>query len=208
MSGHRPNSFWVHSRPRYVLNYALRIKTTFCLGGVSFLAFVVLTGTGVLLLFHYQPGEKAYSSLVEIHSVIPYGELIRSLHFWAAQLMVFSVFLHMVRVVLSHAYRPPRELNWVIGVVLLGLTFLLDFSGYLLRGNQESGAAATVGQSLLRIVPGGNMIAGIIFGNPNPLTGSTLNLYIWHSFILAVFLAILQIWHFWRIRRDGGIRSL
>ena len=202
------NSFWEHIRPRQIWLGTLRLRTTFCLGGFSFLAFIVLAITGVLLLFYYQPGDRAFASLSEIDSALPYGGLSRSLHFWAGQMMVISVFLHMVRVVWSRAYRPLQELNWVTGVVLFGLTVMLDYSGYLLRGGQESGAAATVGQTLFTSLPGGKALATVFFGHPSPLNGSTLSIFAWHTFILAGIAGFLQIWHFWRIRRGGGVRPL
>ncbi|MBC2723443.1 cytochrome b N-terminal domain-containing protein [Desulfosporosinus sp.] len=202
------NSFMGHIRPRQIMTGALRLRATFCLGGFSFLAFLVLTITGVLLLFFYQPGDEAFISLSELNSVLPYGGVIRSLHFWAAQMMVISVFLHMVRVVWSKAYRPLRELNWITGVVLFVLTVILDYSGYLLRGGQESGAAATIGQALFTSLPGGQALATIFFGQPSSFNGSTLNMYAWHVFILPGVLGFLQMVHFWRIRRDGGVRPL
>lgn len=200
--------FIQHIRPRQLKSGSLRLRTTFCLGGFSFLAFILLTISGVLLLFFYTPGEAAFSSLSEIDSALPYGGLIRSLHFWAGQLMVVSVFFHMVRVVWSKAYKPLRELNWVTGVMLFVLTVVLDYSGYLLRGGQESGAAASVGQTLVKTLPGGHFLAAIFFGQPSSLNGSTLNVFVWHVFILAGIAAFLQIFHFWRIRKDGGVRPL
>jgi len=202
------NSLLGHIRPRQITASALRLRATFCLGGFSFLAFIVLTITGMLLLFFYQPGDRAFTSLSEINSVLPYGGFIRALHFWAGQMMVISVFLHMVRVVWSRAYRPLRELNWITGVVLFSLTVILDYTGYLLRGGQESGAAATVGQSLFTSLPGGQALATIFFGQPSSYNGSTLNMYVWHVFILAGAVSFLQMFHFWRIRRGGGVRPL
>ncbi len=208
MSKQGTKSFMEHIRPRQIKAGALRLRATFCLGGFSFLAFIVLTITGVLLLFYYQPGDRAFASMSELNSVLPYGGFVRSLHFWAGQMMVISVFLHMVRVVWSRAYRPLRELNWITGVVLFGLTVILDYSGYLLRGGQESGAAATVGQALFRSLPGGQALATVFFGQPSPLNGSTLNMFVWHAFILAGAVGFLQMFHFWRIRRGGGVRPL
>jgi len=202
------SSFMEHMRPRQIRAGAVRLRATFCLGGLSFLAFIVLTITGVLLLFYYQPGDRAFASLSELDSALPYGGLVRSLHFWAGQLMVMSVFLHMVRVVMSRAYRPLSELNWVTGVALFGLTVMLDYSGYLLRGGQESGAAASVGKSLLTSLPGGQVLATAFFGQPSPLNGSTLSMFVWHIFILAGAAGFLQMFHFWRIRRSGGVRPL
>jgi len=202
------NSFRKHIRPQHIRAGTLRFRATFCLGGLSFLAFIVLTITGVLLMFYYEPGDRAFASLSELDSALPYGGLVRSLHFWAGQLMVVSVFLHMVRVVWSRAYRPLRELNWVTGVALFGLTVILDYSGYLLRGGQESGAAASVGKNLLKSLPGGKVLATVFFGQPSPLNGSTLSMFVWHIFILAGIVGFLQMFHFWRIRRSGGVRPL
>lgn len=202
------SSFIEHIRPRQIKLGALRLRSTFCLGGFSFLAFIILIITGVILLFYYQPGDKAFASLSEIDSALPYGGFIRSLHFWAGQMMVISVFLHMIRVVWAKAYQPLRELNWITGVVLFGLTVILDYSGYLLRGGQESGAASSVGQTLLKMLPGGKGWASIFFGQSSPVNGSTLNIFVWHAFILAGIAGFLQMYHFWRVRKDGGVRPL
>ena len=202
------NSFTEHMRPRQIRAGALRFRATFCLGGFSFLAFIVLVITGVLLLFYYQPGDGAFASLSELDSALPYGGLVRSLHFWAGQMMVITVFLHMVRVVWSRSYRPIKELNWVTGVALFVLTVMLDYTGYLLRGGQESGAAASVGQTLITSLPGGRALAAVFFGHPSPLNGSTLSIFVWHTFILVGIAGILQMLHFWRIRRGGGVRPL
>lgn len=92
MSKQGTKSFMEHIRPRQIKAGALRLRATFCLGGFSFLAFIVLTITGVLLLFYYQPGDRAFASMSELNSVLPYGGFVRSLHFWAGQMMVISVF--------------------------------------------------------------------------------------------------------------------
>jgi len=132
------------------------------------------------------------------------------LHYWAGQLMVVTVNLHMLRVVWTHSYKPPRQLNWLVGVALLLLILFLDFTGYLLIGSQESGAAATVAVNILRLIPGnvGRGLAQILFGEPSALSGSTLVVYVWHCVALPMVALFLQLYHFWRIRRDGGVRPL
>lgn len=198
-----------HIRPRWVGEGALRIGYTFCLGGLTFLAFIVLGITGLLLMFHYQPGEQSFGSILTIASVIPYGGTIRNLHYWAGQLMVVTINLHMLRVVRTHAYQPPKEGNWLVGVVLLILILFLDFTGYLLVGSQESGAAATVAVNIVKLIPfGGDGLAEILFGEPSPLNGSTLVVYVWHCVALPMAAFLLQLYHFWRVRRDGGVRPL
>lgn len=203
-------NFFNHIRPRYVAKGALSLVYTFCLGGLTFLAFLVLGITGLLLMFHYQPGESTgFNSILNLASVIPYGGVIRNLHFWAGQAMVVTVNLHMLRVVWTHSYKPPKQLNWLVGVGLLLLVLILDFTGYLLRGSQESGAAATVAVSILELIPGiGLPISQIFLGRPSALGGSTLIVYVWHCFLFPLVALLLQLYHFWRIRKDGGVRPL
>lgn len=203
-------NFGNHIRPSFVPSGALSVFYTFCLGGLSFLAFVILGITGLLLMFHYQPGDSSsFSSILTISSVIPYGEVIRNLHYWAGQLMVVTVNLHMLRVVWTRSYKPPKQLNWLVGVALLILVLFLDFTGYLLIGSQESGAAATVSVNILGVIPGiGEGLAQVLFGEPTALSGSTLVVYVWHCVALPMIVLLLQLYHFWRIRRDGGVRPL
>ena len=203
-------SFVNHIRPRFVPDGVVTVLYTFCLGGLSFLAFVVLGITGLLLMFHYQPGDNTgFSSIITIASVIPYGGVIRNLHYWAGQIMVVTVNLHMLRVVWTHSYKSPKQLNWLVGVALLILVLVLDFTGYLLIGSQESGAAATVAVNISGLIPGvGTGLAQILFGEPSALSGSTLVVYVWHCVGLPMLATVLQLYHFWRIRRDGGVRPL
>ncbi|MEA4900898.1 cytochrome b N-terminal domain-containing protein [Desulfitobacterium sp.] len=203
-------TFISHIHPRFVSEAALKFVSTFCLGGLSALSFLVLAITGVLLMFHYQPGENsAFSSLLNLSSVIPYGAILRNWHYWSGQIMVISVSMHMIRVVWTHSYKPPKQLNWLVGIGLLLLTLFMDFTGYLLRGSQESGAAANVAVHLSQLIPMmGQPIAQIFFGKPSPLSGSTLMVYVWHCVGLPVIALGLQLYHFWRVRRDGGVRPL
>lgn len=204
------SNFVGHIRPRFLPEPVIRLRYTFCLGGLSFLSFIMLAVTGVLLMFHYQPGEStAFSTMLNLTSVIPYGSIIRNLHYWAGQIMVISVSLHMVRVVWTRSYKPPRQLNWLVGIGLLLSTLILDFSGYLLRGSQESGAAANVAIHIFSLIPfGGPELAQILFGQPSSLSGSTLMVYVWHCVGLPALAWWLQLYHFWRIKRDGGVRPL
>lgn len=204
------SNFINHIRPRYVAKGAVSLAYTFCLGGLTFLAFLVLCITGLLLMFHYLPGgSTGFNSLLNLSSVIPYGGVIRNLHFWAGQVMVVTVNLHMIRVVWTHSYKPPKQLNWLVGVALLLFVLILDFTGYLLRGSQETGAAATVAVSILGLIPGlGLAISQILFGQPSALGGSTLIVYVWHCFLFPLVAFLLQLYHFWRIRKDGGVRPL
>ena len=140
------NNVFLHLHPVRVRQHAVKFAYTFCLGGLSFFLFLVLTVTGVYLMFFYIPSEtQAYSNILDIQSRVAFGLLTRNVHRWAAHLMVFFVFLHMMRVFYHGAYKPPREFNWVVGVVLLFLTIMLSFTGYLLPWDQIAYWAITIG---------------------------------------------------------------
>ncbi len=120
------NNVFLHLHPVRVRQHAVKFAYTFCLGGLSFFLFLVLVVTGVYLMFFYVPSAtQAYTNILQIQSQVVFGLLTRNIHRWAAHLMVFFVFLHMMRVFYHGAYKPPREFNWVVGVVLLFLTLML-----------------------------------------------------------------------------------
>lgn len=204
------SQFIGHIHPRRLPPGVIGLRPTFCLGGLSALFFLVLLLTGVLLMFFYTPGATATqsASLVTIQEVAAYGWLVRGMHKWAGQAMVATVFLHMLRVVLSGAYRPPREGNWVIGVGLLGLTVLLDFSGYLLVGDATSLLAQQVVSGILRELPsGGNLLLRAFLGGEAGGELAGLRIYAWHCMGLPLAAASMMGWHFYRVRRDGGVKA-
>jgi quinol-cytochrome oxidoreductase complex cytochrome b subunit len=131
------NNVFLHLHPVRVRQHAVKFAYTFCLGGLSFFFFLVLTVTGVFLMFFYVPSStSAYDDILRIQAEVPFGLLTRNIHRWAAHLMVFFVFLHMMRVFYHGAYKPPREFNWVIGTLLLFFTIALSFTGYLMPWDQ------------------------------------------------------------------------
>jgi quinol-cytochrome oxidoreductase complex cytochrome b subunit len=178
-----------------------------CLGGLSFFLFILLTITGIFLMFYYRPtSPEAYIDIQACYTDVAFCGLVRNMHRWGAHLMVLTVFLHMARVFYHGAYKPPREFNWVVGVVLLLLTLLLSFTGYLLPWDQLALWAVTVGSNMARYSPviGGQVSYALIGGVQ--ITGDTLlRWYVLHvlflPFIIVVFMAV----HFWRVRKDGGI---
>ncbi|MFL5651255.1 MAG: cytochrome b N-terminal domain-containing protein, partial [Chloroflexota bacterium] len=124
------NNVFLHIHPVRVRQHAVKFAYTFCLGGLSFFLFLVLTVTGVYLMFFYVPSStSAYTDILNIQSTVAFGLLTRNVHRWGAHLMVFFVFLHMMRVFYHGAYKPPREFNWVVGVFLLFFTIMLSFTG-------------------------------------------------------------------------------
>jgi menaquinol-cytochrome c reductase cytochrome b subunit len=205
------NNVLYHLHPVKIKRHGLKLTYTFCLGGLSFFLFVLLTVTGIYLMFFYRPAAElasapAYTDLVNIRTNVVFGDMVRNIHRWGAHLMVFTVFLHMARVFYTGAYKPPREFNWVVGVILLLLTLLLAFSGYLLPWDQLAYWAFTVGTSFARYSPlVAPEVTFILLGGLEVSGETLLRWYVLHvlalPFIIVIFLAV----HFWRIRKDGGI---
>ncbi len=128
------NNVLYHLHPVKVKRHAVKVSYTLCLGGLSFFLFILLTITGIFLMFFYRPtAASAWDTVQTLETAVTFGSIVRNMHRWAAHLMVLTVFLHMSRVFYHGAYKSPREFNWVIGVILLTLTLLLSFTGYLLR---------------------------------------------------------------------------
>ena len=201
------NNVFLHLHPVRVKRHAVRYTYTFCLGGISFFLFLALTVTGLYLMFFYVPSiANAYEDIQAIEASVAFGSLVRNMHRWAAHLMVLTVFLHMIRVFYHGAYKPPREFNWVVGVVLLFCTLWLSFTGYLLPWDQIAFWAITVGTQMALYGPligqetGFFLLGGIQVGQE-----TLLRFYVLHVIALPLIAAIFVIVHFWRIRKDGGI---
>ena len=201
------NNVFLHLHPVRVKRHAVRYTYTFCLGGISFFLFLSLTVTGLYLMFFYVPSvSRAYQDIQAIEASVAFGTLVRNMHRWAAHLMVLTVFLHMIRVFYHGAYKPPREFNWVIGVVLLLLTLLLSFTGYLLPWDQIAFWAITVGTQMALYAPLlGQESSFFLLGGIQVGQETLLRFYVLHVIALPLIAAIFMIVHFWRIRKDGGI---
>ena len=205
---------YLHLHPVRLRRHALAIPYTFCLGGLSFFMFLLLTVTGVMLMFYYIPstaitaqgGVQAYENMIDLQSSVTLGTLLRNMHRYAAHGMVIMVFLHMCRVFYTGSYKPPREFNWVIGVILLFLTFLLSFTGYLLPWDQLAFWAIQVGTSLALYAPFiGPQIRFLLIGGFEVGQNGLLRFYTLHVIFLPLATALMMAAHFWRIRKDGGI---
>src|SRR5262245_4435977 len=202
------NNVFLHLHPVRVRQHAVKFAYTFCLGGLSFFLFLVLTVTGVYLMFFYTPSAtQAYTDILNLQTEVTFGQLTRNIHRWGAHLMVFFVFLHMMRVFYHGAYKPPREFNWVVGVILLFLTtFGLSFTGYLLPWDQIAYWAITIGSNMAGYVglvsyPSKVILLGGLEVGQNTL----LRFYVLHIMFMPLITAIFLAIHFWRIRKDGGI---
>ena len=222
------NSVFLHLHPVRMPKHAVKLKYTWCMGGLSFYIFLVLTITGILLMFYYRPTiEYAYTDMIDLREQVPLG-IMREIHRWGAHLMVITVWLHMFRVFMTGSYKSPREFNWVVGVMLLTLTLLLSFTGYLLPWDQLAIWAITVGTNMARATPflghegpgaallsigdinlvhAGSDVRFALLGGRFVGEAALLRFYVLHCiglpFIIVIFMAV----HFWRIRKDGGIST-
>lgn len=176
-----------------------------CLGGISFVIFIVQAITGVFLLFYYRPTvQEAYQSIIEITNIAPYGWLIRGLHQWGANIMVLTVMMHMIRIYFIGAYKPPRDLNWIVGVFLLLTTLAFGFTGYLLPWSQLSYWATTVVTEALKSVPFvGDKLAYLVRGGHTVGQLTLTRFFAIHVVILPGIIAVLLGLHFLMIRRQG-----
>src|SRR6059036_1531773 len=209
---------FLHLHPVKVRKSGIRLRFTWCMGGITFFLFLVEVATGLLLMFYYHPTvEYAYVDIVDLREQVPLG-VMRELHRWGAHAMVITVWLHMLRVFMTGSYKPPREFNWNVGVLLLVLTLLLSFTGYLLPWDQLSIWAVTVGSNMARASPllghegpfhefvGANPIydaRAFLFGGGEFGPHTLLRFYILHCIFIPLVASLLMAVHFWRIRRDG-----
>ena len=198
---------FLHLHPTRIHKTHVKITHTYCLGGLSFFLFLGLTVTGVLLMFYYVPSvERAYSDIAALETNVRYGSLMRNMHRWMAHGMVLTVLLHMMRVFYTGASKPPREFNWVVGVILLILTLLLSFTGYLLPWDQLALWAITVGTNMVGSAPVlGDSVVFVMRGGFDVGPNALIRFYTLHVIGLPLVAAIFMAVHFWRIRRDGGM---
>jgi quinol-cytochrome oxidoreductase complex cytochrome b subunit len=206
-------NFLLHWFPNRITLKSLSFNYSMYLGTITFVLFLILTVTGIVLMFLYVPSvERAYWTMKDLDFAVSFGWFLRRLHRVAAHLMVVAVFLHMFRVFYTSAYKngttagSNRSFNWVLGVVLLVLTLLLSYTGYLLPWDQLAYWAVTVGTSVAAAVPFiGEQIKELMIGGT--LIGQTtlLRFYVLHVFVLPAVLFAFAIWHMWRIRKDGGL---
>jgi cytochrome b-561 len=177
------------------------VHTTFFFGEMAAFSFFILVVTGIYLGLIYIPSSapvevdgqelpEAYASVKLIES-IPVANLFRNVHHWAAHLMVFSILIHTIRIFFFGTYRKPRELNWVIGVLLLILTLLAGFLGYALPFDAYAVTATGIGFSIARSIPlVGDVAAELFFGGAFPSLGSLPRLYTLHILVVPALIAM------------------
>ena len=220
------SNVFLHLHPVKMRRSGFKMRFTWCMGGITFFLFLVETITGLLLMFYYRPtAEYAYADIQDLAAQVPLG-IMREIHRWGAHLMVITVWLHMMRVFLTGSYKPPREFNWNVGVILLVLTLLLSFTGYLLPWDQLAMWAVTVGTNMARATPmvgsegPGSVLLSLgdvqlvhagsdarfaLLGGRIVGEAALLRFYVLHCVGLPLIATLLMAVHFWRVRKDGGI---
>lgn len=203
------SNIFFHLHPVKVSRKSLKASYSLGLGLISAIVFGVLSITGLLLMFYYTPTvERAYGYITILQTQVPFGQLLRNMHRWGAHLMVIAVVLHMARVFYTGAYKPPREFNWVVGVVLLILTLGASFTGYLLPWDQLAYWAITVGTSVAGYEPIlGSVIKGILLGGPEVGQEALTRFYALHVMLIPGSILLITSLHMWRVRKDGGLAA-
>jgi len=213
------NNFFLHVQGAKTHLNTLRPGYTLGLGLISFYLLVITFISGILLMVYYSPSvETAYNSVKDINYVVFMGRLLRNIHKWAGEGMIIAVLLHMARVFYTSSYKQGREFNWVIGIVLLILTFILNFTGYLLPWDQLAYWALVIGSNIAqspkeitdilgttKIFDIGGLQKELFIGGMTPGQATLVRVYFIHIMLLPIILTIFLGIHFWRIRKDGGL---
>lgn len=199
------HNFFLHVYPVKVPRRILSFRSTFRLGFIAAVLFLVLLVSGLYLMFFYVPAvTSAYVNMHELRTAVGFGQFVRNVHRWSAHLMVVVVFLHLVRVFYAGAYKSPRQFNWVIGVWLLLFTLGLSFTGYLLPWDQLAFWAVTVGTNVAGYVPlVGEQVQRTLLGAPEIGEKTLLRFYVLHVYALPGLLTVGLAVHIWRVRKDG-----
>ncbi|MEO0223738.1 MAG: cytochrome b N-terminal domain-containing protein [candidate division WOR-3 bacterium] len=209
-------NFWLHWFPARVTYKSMSWTYSFWLGTVLFSLFLILTITGVILMFLYIPSaERAYWTIKDLENSVSFGWFLRNAHRWAAHLMVTTVFLHMMRVFFTGAYKnggnpeSNRPLNWIVGVILLVLTLGLSYTGYLLPWDQLALWAIVIGANIAKSVPPESIVGKNLYfflaGGTQIDQPTLIRFYVLHCIFLPLLLLILSSYHMWRVRKDGGL---
>jgi quinol-cytochrome oxidoreductase complex cytochrome b subunit len=203
----RPN-FFRHLHPPMIRRRTLHPLSTLGLGIVCLACFLILAATGLTLLLYYVPHQNAaYDRILHIVTTLRYGRLVRNLHFLAANVFVVAAVLHLARVFFTGSYQ-GRWLNWTYGLILLGLVFFSNYTGYILPWDQTSYWAIRVGSSLVGYFPGfGSSLKSFLLGGEDISQETLLRSFGLHVTVLPVLWSMLISLHLWRIRKDGGLAA-
>ena len=201
------NNLVLHLHPTKVPVRTLRLSYTWGLGGLSGMLIIFLAFTGIFLQMNYTPSpSQAYLDILALRNNVWFGDLLRSIHHWSANLLVVITFLHLLRVFFTGGHRAPRETNWLVGIAMLLLVLGANFTGYLLPWDQLAYWAITVGTSILTYIPiAGPYLSRLLLGGPEVSAATLLNFYSLHISFIPLLIVSLMSLHFWRVRKDGGL---
>jgi len=200
-------SLFFHIRPRSVPERTLRFTLTWGLGGAAVVLVFLLIGTGMLLKFVYEPfPAAAYESITRLQHNVPFGRLMRNVHHWSGNLLLLVSFLHLLRVFFTGAFDSPRRFNWIIGLGMLFLIMIANFTGYLLPWDQLAYWAITIFTGMLEYLPGaGRWLQELIRGGAEVGPDTLMNFYALHTAVIPAALVTLMMLHFWRVRKAPGL---
>ena len=198
-------SFWFHMKPRWYPKSVTKFSYTLALGWFSAFLAIVLGITGFILMFFYTPSTRlAYYDILNLIGNVPFGLLLRNLHRLGAELMVAVVMLHMVRVYFTGSYKQPRSFNWTVGIVLLLVTWLFSYSGYLLPWDQLAYWAVTIGTSMVESIPViGTELQQLLLGSASVGQAALIRFYALHVIVLPLALIFLFGVHYHKVVRQG-----
>jgi quinol-cytochrome oxidoreductase complex cytochrome b subunit len=197
----------LHFRPRRVAEKTLRFSLTWGLGGMAAVLVSLQLFTGILLKFAYGPvPTQAYESLVRLQEGFLFGQLVRNIHFWSANLLVVTVGLHALRVFFTGGFHPPRRLNWVVGLSLFILVLASNLTGYLLPWDQLAYWATTICVGMLDYIPLiGSRLQQVVLSGTQIGPATLRNFFAMHTAVLPALIVMLMAFHFWRVRKAGGL---
>ena len=200
-------SFILHLHPRTVPAETLRFSLSLGLGGMAALLSAPLIGTGILQLLSYSPRiDEAYLSIQKMYDRGNPAGFIRNIHYWSGNLLVIVAFLHLLRVFLTGALDGVRSFNWILGTLLFVLVLLANFTGYLMPWDQLAYWAVTIFTSMVSYVPFvGEHLMNLLRGGLEVGPATLANFFALHAGIIPIIMLLLMIWHFWLIRKAGGL---
>jgi len=178
----------------------------YCFGGLTFFVVVIQILSGMFLMMYYVPDiENAWKSVYYLQSQVAHGQIVRGMHHWGASVVIVMLLLHTMRVFFQGAYKKPRELNWIVGVLLFFIMLGLGFTGYLLPWDNKAFFATQVGLDIAGQVPLiGEYLKTLLAGDPNIIGAATLTrFFAIHVFFLPAGLFALLAVHFILIRKQG-----
>lgn len=181
------------------------VNIFYCLGGLTLTCFLIQFATGFAMTFYYKPTvAEAFSSVQYIMNEVNFGWLIRSVHRWSASMMVLMMILHVFRVYLTGGFKKPRELTWVVGVMLAVTTVTFGVTGYSLPWDQVGYWAVKIVSGVPAAIPVvGDQLVTLMRGSESVGQATLTRFYSLHTFVLPWVIAVLLLLHFLMIRKQG-----